>query len=86
MPTSPTPEEKVDREELRLKNRTAEAVFNIFSGEEGVDPYDFCEEVEAKGVTVTLSFPDGGGCETSGEHFVNGVWEAIRECLAPSST
>lgn len=72
------------REEIRLDRDTAEAVGNLFADPERASDEaddwnfeDFRAEVEAKGVTVTLALPDGGGCTVPGEYFVNWVWELI---------
>jgi len=72
------------REERRLNERTAEAVGYLFGeAERAADEADdwnledFRAEVEAKGVTVTLALPDGGGCVVPGEYFVNWVWDLI---------
>jgi hypothetical protein len=72
------------REEARLERATEEAIGNLFGEPERAsceaDDWnfaDFRDEVEAKGATVTLALPDGGGAVVPGEHFVDWVWELI---------
>ncbi|HEV7482591.1 MAG TPA: hypothetical protein VGO13_05785 [Solirubrobacterales bacterium] len=72
------------REEIRLDRATAEAVGYLFGEPERAsvetDDWnfeDFRAEIEAKGATVTLALPDGGGSTVPGEHFIEWVWELI---------
>jgi hypothetical protein len=68
------------REERRLRIATSEALGYLFEAPDEHEEFefeDFRAEIEAKGATVTLDLPEGGGCILSGEEFVNWVWELI---------
>lgn len=72
--------EQVGREERRLDNWTADAIVNLFGDEESGDhddPHDFCDAVKQKGATVSLTLPEGGGCDVRGKDFVDWVWELL---------
>jgi hypothetical protein len=72
------------REEARIERATEEAIGYLFGEPERASDEaddwnfaDFRDEVEAKGTTVTLALPNGGGAVVPGEHFAEWVWGLI---------
>lgn len=84
-PASKAAEERAtEREERRLQRSTDEAVGYLFGEPERASDEaddwnfeDFRAEIEAKGVTVSLNLPDGGGHVVEGSYFVEWVWGLI---------
>lgn len=66
---------QVDREVQRLDNWTADAIANLFGGED-TSAQDLVSRIKSKGVIV-LDIDEDRICMIPGEFFVDWVWELL---------